>query len=288
MEALKKNFILSNKQQKGNAMALLTLEKLNNGTYGTLKVFSLQCTQPVLCISSNGKEILNQPITLQNNICKIKLESKLNLNSTFACVLCESKDAKIVPLVWDSENGNAYKSMVVQNMQQQTPAPTPPPDNAKNLDELFDIQSPEEIEEIINQSLPPEQPILFKQETDKIKNDLKEGQIFFDLVSKQLEDIFSKYPPQSELEKLIPSSKWVQVNFNDTTQQDYVLGLIYEDINLKYICYGIPGTLNQNPPPDLDEYSQWLPLDVNNPNGQGYWVIYQDALSGDNIKIEYI
>jgi hypothetical protein len=35
----------------------------------------------------------------------------------------------------------------------------------------------------------------------------------------------------------------------------------------------------------MREYSQWLPTDVLNPYDKGYWVMYQDADTGEKIFI---
>ena len=61
---------------------------------------------------------------------------------------------------------------------------------------------------------------------------------------------------------------------------EYVLGLIYDGFDLKYICYGVPGEY-ENAPKHLGE-CQWLPLNPASPS-DGYWVIYQDAATGDRV-----
>ena len=64
----------------------------------------------------------------------------------------------------------------------------------------------------------------------------------------------------------------------------YVLGLLYEGENLKYICYGVPGVYQKYPPRELSGYPIWFPLDENSPEGFGYWLSYQDANSGESVK----
>ena len=66
------------------------------------------------------------------------------------------------------------------------------------------------------------------------------------------------------------------------------MGLIYEDIELKYIAYGVPGTFSENAPNGLNNYSQWLPTNPESPNDFGYWVMYQNALSGESVEIDAI
>lgn len=180
-------------------------------------------------------------------------------------------------------------------MQPSSPSPQPTnPDSPRkslNLDEMFELTDGQELESLVEQSFHEVsanaqfQP--FKNETEALKKSQDQTQIFYDLVSEQVQDLFEKYPAEEKLEALIPNSKWVKVTFNDESSP-YVLGLIYDDVSLKYLCYGIPGEFGENPPEQLAEYSQWLPLNPENLNEGGYWVMYQDAVSGDNVRIEFI
>jgi hypothetical protein len=41
-----------------------------------------------------------------------------------------------------------------------------------------------------------------------------------------------------------------------------------------------------DPPNEFNGLSQWLPLDPDKPEELGYWIIYQDAESGESVEIE--
>ncbi|MBR2468113.1 MAG: hypothetical protein IKB42_03650 [Clostridia bacterium] len=116
---------------------------------------------------------------------------------------------------------------------------------------------------------------------------ITDSETFYDNIAEQIEDLFSSYPAETNLEDLIPNSKWVKIDYENNGNV-YVLGLIYEDISLKYICYGVPGEYSNTPPNGLDNYSQWLPTDTNNPYNNGYWVMYQNAITGESIQIDSI
>lgn len=116
---------------------------------------------------------------------------------------------------------------------------------------------------------------------------LPDNVTFYEALSEQIEDLFNKYPAETNLENLVPNSKWVKIDYENDGNY-YVLGLIYEDITLKYICYGVPGTYSEIAPNGLDNYSQWLPTDIDNPTEEGYWVMYQDALTGESIEVDAI
>lgn len=106
---------------------------------------------------------------------------------------------------------------------------------------------------------------------------------FYNDIKKQVEVLFSQNKPEEYLENIIPSSKWVKVDFDDGGDY-YVFGLIYEDEVLKYVCYGVPGIYSPNPPKQLSGYPFWFPLDNDKREGFGYWLSYQDADTGESIK----
>lgn len=98
----------------------------------------------------------------------------------------------------------------------------------------------------------------------------------------QIDSLFENNPTEEYLETLIPNSKWVKVELKNGDY--YVLGLIYQDQQLKYICYGVPGVYQTLPPRQLSGYPVWFPLDSNKNEGFGYWLSYQDAENGESVK----
>lgn len=110
---------------------------------------------------------------------------------------------------------------------------------------------------------------------------------FFDEISSQLDMLFEKYPLDKVLCDIIPNSKWVKVDY-DNKGKYYVVGLIYYENEVKYVCYGFPAKWSEKPPMDFNEKAQWLPIDVAEPHGEGYWITYQDALDGEMVKVDII
>jgi hypothetical protein len=103
-------------------------------------------------------------------------------------------------------------------------------------------------------------------------------------VKDQLDKLFQSNPPDEKLNSLMPDTYWVRVEIGP--DQYYVVGLIGEGPD--YIGYGVPGAYSVNPPKELQGYCKWLALDKNNPKGEGYWMMYQDAESGQSINLELI
>ena len=138
---------------------------------------------------------------------------------------------------------------------------------AQAMESLFET-SEEEIEEVISRN---------------ISNPTTDHK-FYNMIAEQLDELFDKYPREKNLENLIDNSSWVKINHEEENKY-YVVGIIYENDDIKYICYGVPGSYYNEPQSDLRAYSQWLPVDSMNPYDNGYWVMYQDADSGENIVI---
>ena len=103
---------------------------------------------------------------------------------------------------------------------------------------------------------------------------------FYDSIKEQVERLFSKNSRYEKLEKLLPDSKWIKIDY-DGSGKYYLVGTIGEPV--KYLCYGVPGEYSPNPPPDLVGYCQWLALDERDPSGKGFWIMYQDGVSGKSV-----
>jgi len=139
---------------------------------------------------------------------------------------------------------------------------------ATSMEALFESDD-QEIEEIVKKEL-----------NDESVSEHK----FYNMIAEQLDELFDKYTREYNLEKLIDNSKWVKINHEEENKY-YVVGIIYKDNDIKYICYGVPGNYYTEPPTELKNYSQWLPVDTMNPYDNGYWVMYQDADTGENVYI---
>lgn len=156
--------------------------------------------------------------------------------------------------------------------------------------------TPQNIPEI---AVASEQSILFEDDDESIEKLINEelnneknipkpidnnSHNFYNMIAEQLHELFDRYPPENNLNKLLENSQWVKID-TDIVNKHYVVGVIKKDNDIKYICYGVPGTYNQEPPIEMREYSQWLPTDISDPYNNGYWVMYQDADTGENIYI---
>ena len=94
--------------------------------------------------------------------------------------------------------------------------------------------------------------------------------------------MFKIYPQDDLLNSIIPESRFIKV---DNADQSYVLGIIYEDKMMKYLAYGVPATYNSIPPADLGNNYQWLPLNPEDVMSDGYFMIYQNVLTGNIVDL---
>lgn len=114
------------------------------------------------------------------------------------------------------------------------------------------------------------------------RRERSEKEPYFISVGGELKEIFEKFPPEICLEKAFTDSKWARINYSK--DKYYVVGIIKEDGAEKYICYGVPAVYSAEPPEELKGYCSFIPLSVFDMNGDGYWMMFQDAVSGNCIK----
>lgn len=107
---------------------------------------------------------------------------------------------------------------------------------------------------------------------------------FFLSVKTELDALFSKFPEEETLTKTVPDGKWIKIPFKD--DKYYVLGVVKKDGKEKYICYGVPSEYSATPPETLGNSCVFVPLSVFDLHGKGYWILFQDALTGKDVLPE--
>jgi len=108
-----------------------------------------------------------------------------------------------------------------------------------------------------------------------------DGTNFYLAIKPQLDEMFVCYPEEKRLNAIVPNSKWVRV---DTESDYYVVGVLFDQSDAIFICYGIPGVHSVKPPKEIADVCVWLPLSLEDRYGDGFWVIYQSADNGKCVK----
>ena len=109
------------------------------------------------------------------------------------------------------------------------------------------------------------------------------GNNFYVKQKNKFDEIFTIYPKNEELERYIDDSKWATINYDGDDY--YVVGLLKSNDVVTHIVYGVPGISGIYPPNETLEISDWLPTPTRENKKRGYWLIFQDAFSGEITKI---
>ena len=282
----KKTILLSNQVSRDKGMAILTIEKTNGGIFGNIKCFDIAKTSNlVLGISVDGKQVTKQNVSLINgNVFNFKLHNDFEIDGKIGCVLAEVYSGDVNVLLWGTNGAKAeYKQNIINTFKEEKETKTFVSNEQSNRikEQSIDKERPQVVDENLSETFSPELFETDEEEVNQIIDKELKRDDFFGLIDEQVDELFSKFPLDEKLGSVVPNSKWVRVDY-ENNGKEYILGLIYEEGDVKYICYGVPSKFDVAPPPELQPYSQWLQLD----GDDGFWVMYQDAKTGDSIIID--
>lgn len=276
MSFLKKSIILTNKN-KGitYGIGVLTIEKNNGGVFGSFTSHDVNGGDLILGISASGAEVVKLDVLFdKSNTFNFRLPNSFNINDSIGAVLVRKENDNIIPIMWGANSNHAQlRDDIIENIESEYKPLEKEIVETKTSVETLENQlhlfkEDDQMDELISKAV--------DDAIDEVDNN------FYELIKPQLEQLFADYGHEENLENIIPNSKWVKVDF-DGDGKEYVVGKIFEDDNLKYICYGVPGQFSTTPPEKLVKYSQWLPLDG---SGEvGYWIMYQDAYTGEALQV---
>ena len=308
---IKRSVVISS--LSGNEKGILTIEKtsgvnayfkFNNELKDAFAVFRF----------SNG---LLEFYPIENNTCK--LAEFTNLNNSIACAVLQSVNLKVLPtFIGATDNKEGFHSLILSSFNELSDKVVDA--MASRHSKIFET-SDEEVEDVIDDTICNEvlcdallnenkcQDCIYRkaffeakenvvsqsenrqeefeeknkeiiEEVEKIEEKIEEElPAFYKEVKKSLDDLFMSYDCDEVLEGLIPDSKWVKVDYEGSGDY-YSVGLIMEMGKVKYISYAIPSVEGSNPPIELEVFSQWINVNENS----GYWLTYQDAKTGENVK----
>ena len=136
-----------------------------------------------------------------------------------------------------------------------------------------------------------------KHQTDKKAEEIKENKTefgeyealtrtienrdYYEKIKDKLEDIFNNFEVCNDLTETLPNSKFVKIKYNE--KDYYYVGKVYENNEVKFICYGVTGYYNEKPNELLKNFS-FVPITNYELSGKGFYLIFQDAKTGEIIK----
>lgn len=293
----KKNIILIPADYDGisNQKGVLTLEFFNDKVLGTIRCYNLKPTDEIysvgVSVGDNAFKTKASAKELEN--LKLEINASSNNNSKISCVIVKLNEKSYTTLLWGStETTKAMeKTFYVENLLYKTKILE---SQEQNFNERNEVLSQSQINEKQDEIFEDEMlenyidKVVAETETNSensYQQNTAKSNIFFDKISNQVDMMFEQNEPENILENIIPNSKFCKVSNGENF---YVFGVINENGSPKCLCYGIPSEYSSVPPDEVDGYCQWLPLDINNYKGKGYWMTYQDAITGENISVEIV
>lgn len=316
----RKSIVLSDISNNSNKKAVLSLEEDSAGVRGTLRLYNFPFE--LSGISSLGfyveQKVYKAGLTYKSHMLYEFFISLKNIPQKFSCAVVNFQNAVATPILYGSSEGNnenIYGDIINQISKDSSFNNTKKTLDSYGVD--FDEKEKKQIEKEIDSAMCNScancadcvyKKYFYSNQVEKeietastiksddeidLKNEVEEKEqekedeeeiVFFDKLKPQIDKLFEKNPIEDNLQKLIPYSKWVKVEYEDDGDF-YVFGLLYDEKeNVKYVCYGVPAVFEEEPPKELSGYPIWLPLNKENSNGFGYWLTYQDAMTGEPVK----
>ena len=103
-------------------------------------------------------------------------------------------------------------------------------------------------------------------------------------VKGEIDALFAKYPKDESLKNIFAYSEWVRIQ-GDETKPQYLVGVIYDDLKAKYICYALPAENKDSPPEEIAEICTFVPSSAFT-DKEGFFVIFQSCSTGECIRPE--
>lgn len=309
---MKEKTIIMTSLNNSNEKAVLNLEKNKENFIGNLRLYNFK--QDLKGILTLGflinKEVIKAALhESKKGFYSFEIEFDKEIND-FACALILIHNGSASPILFGSTSKSNFANVPLElsknfDLLDKTNLTIDEVEdrlNESNID--YCEEDKKEIDEEINKNLCDENKCLNCNYRNAFYNSTIEQapsnenkkhpfypnafsveNSFYDEIKGQLSLLFDRYPEETFLNEVIPDSKWVKVDYEDNGQY-FVVGIIYENQKVAYVCYGMPGEFTIEPPRELAGISQWLPLDPEKPNELGYWIMYQDAETGESVEIK--
>lgn len=112
------------------------------------------------------------------------------------------------------------------------------------------------------------------------------GDGYYRSVKSEIDELFATHEKDDTLKGAFSCSEWVRVH-SANGEKTYLVGVLYEEDEAKYICYALPAENRDAPPEEIAEVCAFVPVSPLREN-EGYFVIFQSATTGECIKPEKV
>ncbi len=321
MPYCKKIVILNSLEKNSDSKAVLSLEQNGVKLKCLLKTYRPEpLTDLVVGLKINNNLLSPINVIAQKSSCfEFELNNNLDISNDVCAVICLKVDGEIQPILYggsepqealisafnkevkkysnvgvvpniekvqnnnvsakseQSINSTSALSEVAQSSLFETTDSELEATIDENMKTLFDEVNYNDVVKDNNNAI--KEKFSLNSDTLEEKPVDSEPPIFYSLVEEQIAKMFETYREDVELMELIPNSRFAKVDF-DGEGLYYSLGLIYnDDGSVEKICYAVKGKKEANPPDDIKDYCFYLPVN----DLEGYFVLLQDAKTGENI-----
>lgn len=237
-------------------------------------LYSLKDNIPLtIAFGSDGKTTLSdfKRHVTEQYIIKRKQELKLEQEKNNGCFLQYNDEAVATENYFDLDKEIQQKLLKVKEKENE---------NAERSteNELSNLDSKEKEKE------EPSNDNNVQDEENICECQKSQEQPYYQSVKDELTQLFHKFPKEDDLCNLFKDSRWAKIHYSQ--DKFYVVGLVFQNDKEKYICYGVPANYSKTPPKELAGYCSFIPLSVFDMFGKGYWIMFQDAVSGKCVHLE--
>ncbi len=99
---------------------------------------------------------------------------------------------------------------------------------------------------------------------------------YYHEVKAKLDEAFAKFPRDERLKAIFPMSEWVN-------SEGALLGVIYEEGTPRYLCVAVEA--KEEPPAEVKERGVFVPR-TQFSDEEGFYVVFQDADTGDYVRVQ--
>lgn len=228
-------------------------------------------------------QVYSSNLLLKNGVYTSSLVGSFDMNQDFySAIIDTSQNNKVVlsggtyagyffnENVFDSNQTETLQEKIEQEEYTTQQEDTPKEDCFDDCDKCAKCKYKEFFyaENLPKEDMPKQESIIQEKQEEKTST-------LLDSIIPQFDYIFSHYDVDEVLTNLIPNSKFVKVSEG---HDFYSIGVIYENEQIKYLCYAVFATNNAAPPMEIGKNYQWLPLDKEDPLSEGYYIVFQDAV----------
>ncbi len=112
--------------------------------------------------------------------------------------------------------------------------------------------------------------------------DETDGEEYYRSVQRELDGLFSRYPHDASLKSAFSYSEWARIK-GSAKEPEYLVGAVYEEGRVKYICYALKAEHKEAPPEEIKGVCSFVPRSPAQ-GSDGFFVIFQSAATGECIK----